>query len=74
MKIRGNGTMLQEIGDNPIPFDRRLLLGGIQSIRGTIPGEIGPRDRYGSLIGGDRALYLMLNAFFPLLTSSSSTG
>jgi hypothetical protein len=32
----GNGTLLQEVGDNPIPFDRRLQLGGIQSIRGTV--------------------------------------
>ncbi|MGB6067813.1 MAG: outer membrane protein assembly factor BamA [Desulfomonilaceae bacterium] len=74
LKIRGNGTMLQEIGDNPIPFDRRLLLGGIQSIRGYHPGEIGPRDRYGSLIGGDRALYSNVECLFPLVDQLKLNG
>ena len=61
LKIRGNGTLLQEVGNNPIPFDRRLQLGGIQSIRGYRQGEIGPRDRFGNLMGGDRSLSPMLN-------------
>ncbi len=74
LKIRGTGTLLQEVGNNPIPFDRRLLLGGIQSIRGYHPSEIGPRDRYGNLMGGDRSLCSNVECLFPLVTQLKLNG
>ena len=67
LKFRANGSMLMESGSDPIPFDRRILLGGIQSIRGYKQGEIGPRDRYGTVIGGDRALFSNVECLFPLI-------
>lgn len=67
LKLRANGSMLMESGSDPIPFDRRILLGGIQSIRGYKQGEIGPRDRFGNVIGGDRALFSNVECLFPLI-------
>jgi outer membrane protein insertion porin family len=74
LKVRGSGTLLQEVGDNPIPFDRRLQLGGIQSIRGYQQGEIGPRDRFGNPIGGDRALFSNVECLFPLVEQLKLNG
>jgi outer membrane protein insertion porin family len=67
LKIRANASLLTEVGTDPIPFDRRILLGGIQSIRGYKAGEIGPRDRYGNVMGGDRALFSNVECLFPLV-------
>jgi outer membrane protein insertion porin family len=74
LKVRGYGSLLQEVGDNPIPFDRRLLLGGIQTIRGYRQGEIGPRDRYGNVIGGDRELFSNVECLFPLVEQLKLNG
>ncbi len=73
-KVRANGSMLQESGKDPIPFDRRIVLGGIQTIRGYRGGEIGPRDRFGNIIGGDRALYANAECLFPLVESMNLNG
>ncbi|MDQ7781692.1 MAG: outer membrane protein assembly factor BamA [Desulfomonilaceae bacterium] len=73
-KVRANGSLLQESGSDPIPFDRRLVLGGIQSIRGYQNGEIGPRDKYGSIIGGDRSLFANAECLFPLVESMNLNG
>ncbi len=73
-KIRANGSLLQPSGENPIPFDRRILLGGISSIRGYRYGEIGPRDRYGNVIGGDRALFANVECLFPLIDQFKLNG
>lgn len=74
LKLRLNSTLLTEAGTEPIPFDRRVVLGGIQSIRGYRPGEIGPKDRYGSVIGGDRSLYTNVECLFPILESLKLNG
>lgn len=66
LKARANWQMLVESGDDPIPFDRRILLGGTSSIRGYQFGQIGPVDKYGSIIGGDRALFANVECLVPL--------
>jgi len=73
-KIRANGSILQEFGKDPIPFDRRIVLGGIQSIRGYVNGEIGPRDKFGNVIGGDRSLYANAECLFPLVDQMNLNG
>lgn len=74
LKFRANGSLLQEVGTDPIPFDRRIVLGGIQSIRGYRHGDIGPRDRFGNIIGGDRAVFTNLECLFPLLDQLKLNG
>jgi outer membrane protein insertion porin family len=67
MKLRASATALAPAGGNPIPFDRRILLGGIASIRGYQYGQIGPRDKYGTILGGDRAFFGTAECLFPLI-------
>jgi outer membrane protein insertion porin family len=74
LKLKANTTLLAESGPEPIPFDRRVVLGGIQSIRGYRPGEIGPRDQYGSVIGGDRSLFTNVECLFPILETLKLNG
>ncbi|MEJ2715983.1 MAG: outer membrane protein assembly factor BamA [Deltaproteobacteria bacterium] len=74
MKVQGNGSALVETGGSPIPFDRRILLGGIASIRGYQYGQIGPRDRFGNIIGGDRALFANIECLFPVLQQMNLNG
>jgi len=74
LKLRANGSMLQESGRDPIPFDRRIVLGGIQSIRGYKVGDIGPKDKYGNIIGGDRSLFANVECLFPLLEQLKLNG
>ncbi len=69
LKLRANASMLLESNGDPIPFDRRILLGGIQSIRGYKVGDVGPRDRFGSVMGGDRAMFSNVECLFPLVDS-----
>lgn len=73
-KIRTSGSLLSELGAEPIPFDRRIVLGGINSIRGYKYGDIGPKDVYKNVIGGDRALYCNLEIFFPVIEQLKLNG
>ncbi|MBI5568818.1 MAG: outer membrane protein assembly factor BamA [Desulfomonile tiedjei] len=66
VKLRTQAAMLQEVGSDPIPFDRRILLGGMGTIRGYQYGDIGPRDRYGNIMGGDRSLIGSVECMFHL--------
>lgn len=67
LKAKVSGSALSEMSGMPIPFDRRILLGGIQSIRGYQHGEVGPRDRFGNILGGDRGLFANVEILFPVL-------
>lgn len=73
-KIRANGSMLLEFGKEPIPFDRRIVLGGIQSIRGYRAGAVGPIDKFGNVIGGDRAVFANMECLFPLVERMNLNG
>jgi len=73
-KVHTSGSFVHEVGPNPIPFDRRLLLGGVSSIRGYQLGQIGPRDRFGNIMGGDRSLFTNLECFFPLVDQLKLNG
>jgi outer membrane protein insertion porin family len=73
-KVRANGSILQESGKDPIPFDRRITLGGIQSIRGYRNGEIGPQDQFGNIIGGDRSVFTNVECLFPLVDRMNLNG
>ncbi len=73
-KVRGNGSLLLPSGDSPIPFDRRILLGGIGSIRGYRYGEIGPKDHFGNIMGGDRSVVTNIEYFFPLVDQFKLNG
>jgi len=73
-KLRASGSVLMEAGNEPIPFDRRIVLGGIQSVRGYRQGEVGPRDRFGNILGGDRSLFTNLECLFPMIEALKLNG
>jgi outer membrane protein insertion porin family len=66
-KLRTNAALVHQLADEPIPFDRRIVLGGPLSIRGYNLGQIGPKDQYGNIMGGDRAAFGNLECLFPLV-------
>jgi outer membrane protein insertion porin family len=66
-KLRTNAALLHQVTQDPIPFDRRIWLGGPLTIRGYNMGQIGPRDRFGNIMGGDRAVFGNLECLFPLV-------
>ncbi len=67
-------SALQEAAGHPIPFDRRVMLGGISSIRGYNYGQIGPKDQFGNIIGGDRAMFANAEYLFPLVDQLKLNG
>jgi outer membrane protein insertion porin family len=74
MKVKSSAVLLVESPNEPIPFDQRLLLGGVSSVRGYQFGQIGPADRYGHIIGGDRSIFGNLECLFPLVESLQLNG
>ncbi len=74
LKIKGSSSALVEAPNEPIPFDRRILLGGVSSVRGFNYGQIGPVDRFGNIIGGDRALFANIECLVPILKSLNLNG
>lgn len=53
-------------GDEPIPIYEKFFLGGEQSIRGFDIYRLGPRNEFGTVIGGTKAAYLNLEYQIPL--------
>ncbi|MEW6349596.1 MAG: outer membrane protein assembly factor BamA [Thermodesulfobacteriota bacterium] len=73
-KVRGSAAMLQESGNEPIPLDRRLSLGGVYSIRGYQNGAVGPMDRFGNVMGGDRSAFVSVECLRPLVDALKLNG
>ena len=78
---------VQEIGNEPIPIDERYYLGGLNSLRGFNPRQVGPRIRTVTTdgsgnplasgfehIGGTKIGYGNLELTFPLVEESGFKG
>jgi outer membrane protein insertion porin family len=57
---------ISAFGDTPVPLYEKIFLGGERSIRGFDIYRIGPRNEYGAVVGGNKALYLNLEYLIPL--------
>jgi outer membrane protein insertion porin family len=53
-------------GDKRIPIYEKFFLGGEQSIRGFDIYRLGPRNEYGTVIGGNKAFYVNFEYQIPL--------
>jgi len=53
-------------GDSPVPIYEKFFLGGEQSIRGFDIYRIGPRNEFGTVIGGNKSFYANLEYIIPL--------
>ena len=53
-------------GDNEVPIYEKFFLGGEQSIRGFDIYRLGPRNEYGTVIGGNKSIFANLEYIIPL--------
>lgn len=74
LKAKANFTGVSEVGNMPVPVDRRILLGGISTVRGYKYGELAPKGEYGSVLGGDRGVFANLECLFPVFESQKLYG
>jgi outer membrane protein insertion porin family len=63
----GQVGYVQELGGERIPLDERFYLGGINTLRGFEPREVGPYDPlYDDYTGGDTQAFANLELIFPI--------
>jgi len=63
----GQAGYAQEIAGEEIPLDERFYLGGINTLRGFEPREVGPYDPvYDDYTGGDTEAFANFELIFPL--------
>jgi outer membrane protein insertion porin family len=74
VKARANFTGVSEVGDMPVPVDRRILLGGISTVRGYKYGDLAPKGEFGAVLGGDRGVFTNLECLFPIFESAKLFG
>jgi outer membrane protein insertion porin family len=57
---------IEPFGGKPIPFYEKFFLGGERSIRGFETYTLGPRNAYGSILGGNKSLFFNAEYAIPL--------
>ncbi len=57
---------LEPFGGRSIPFYEKFFLGGERSIRGFDIYNIGPRDKNGNVVGGNKSIYFNFEYAIPL--------
>ncbi len=68
--FRVAANTMQEIKDSPaIPIEKRLYLGGMQSVRGFNRNELSPYNENNQAIGGRSSLLMNLETRFPIFTN-----
>ena len=60
-------------GEDP-PINERFYLGGINTLRGFEPREVGPRDENGDYIGGNKETFFNFEWIFPLVKEQGIKG
>lgn len=58
--------IIEPFGGKQLPFYEKFFLGGERSIRGFEIYTLGPRDANGSVLGGNKSLFLNLEYAIPL--------
>lgn len=53
-------------GGRPLPFFKNFYAGGVGSVRGYEAASLGPRDRNGDVLGGNRRVVGNLEFLFPM--------
>jgi len=67
------GTINPSAGDK-LPEDELFTLGGLNSVRGFKYGDIGPKDSFGNVIGGQRMFVSNTELTFPILDVPGLSG
>lgn len=72
--VHGQVGYVHELGDDDVPLDERFYLGGINSLRGFEPREVGPRDVNGDFTGGYKETFGNFEWIFPLVKDMGIKG
>ncbi len=64
--IRGYLAIVEPFGDNPIPTQERIFLGGTNTVRGFKTFTLSPVDSAGNRIGGNKAIFFNNEVLFPI--------
>ena len=66
VSVHGQIGYAQSLNDEDIPLDERFYLGGINTLRGFEPREVGPRDDNGDYTGGDKEAFANFEWLIPI--------
>lgn len=72
--INGKAGYVDVSSTNEIPVSELYYLGGIESLRGYQYRSLGPRNFFGSLIGGRKMLLANSEMYFPVAPSAGLKG
>jgi outer membrane protein insertion porin family len=73
--VNGVVGYIQETSSDEIPIDEKFFLGGLTTIRGFEPREVGPRDpETGDYFGGVKEAYFNFEFIFPLMKDLGMKG
>ncbi|TLM66201.1 MAG: outer membrane protein assembly factor BamA [Deltaproteobacteria bacterium] len=67
LSAHGQVGYLQALGGEEAPLDERFYLGGINTLRGFEPREVGPRDEDGFYTGATKEAFFNFEWVFPLV-------
>lgn len=74
LSAHGQIGYLEAFGGEDAPLDERFYLGGINTLRGFEPREVGPRDDEGDYIGGYKETYFNFEWLFPISKEAGVKG
>jgi outer membrane protein insertion porin family len=66
VSAHGQIGYVQSLGGKDVPLDERFYLGGINTMRGFEPREVGPRDENGDFPGADKEAFANFEWLVPL--------
>lgn len=72
--IHGETGYVVATGNDDVPIGERFYLGGIRTMRGFKTREVGPKDTYGTFIGGEAMGYFNFEYLFPIAKSMGLKG
>lgn len=72
--VHGQIGYVHDFGSNDVPLDERFYLGGINTIRGFAPREVGPRDVNGDFTGGYKETFGNFEWIVPLVKDMGIKG
>ena len=66
LMLNGEIGVADGMGGKPLPFYKNLYAGGVNSVRGYQSYSLGPRDAFGSILGGSKRLVGNAEVLFPV--------
>lgn len=65
LMLNGEGGIGNGYNGKPLPFYKNYYAGGPGSVRGFVPGSLGPRDSYNNALGGRKKIVGNAELLFP---------